>query len=204
MDDFLNKNLIENLRLFRFSVYSNIFIEQTEQDFLYFLVEGRVQCTHYHGNGKAAVIALSTPFCAIGDVEIMSRERINSNVIASIPSVMLGIPVNIVRRYGTDDPKFLRFLIHELGKKLYTNDSLRKNQALPVASRLVLYILSEPEIHPGMISLPDKETLASLLGTTERHLNRILHDLSAAGGIGRGYPAVRIIDRSKLEEYALG
>lgn len=159
-----------------------------------------MQCTHYHGNGKAAVIALSNPVCAIGDVEIMASERINSNVIASQPTVMLGISVNIVKRYGTEDPKFLRFLIDELRKKLYTNDSLRKNQVLPVISRLVLYILSEPEIQADMVTLPDKETLASLLGTTERHLNRTLRNLSEAGAINKGYPAVRILDRTKLEQ----
>ena len=70
MASFLNDDLLNQLELFHFSAYSNVYIEEDIQHYLYFLVEGQVQCNHYQLNGNLAVIALSDPFCAIGDLEI--------------------------------------------------------------------------------------------------------------------------------------
>ncbi len=201
MERFLNDDLLKSLRLFTFPAYSVVFAECSELRYLYFLVEGQVQCSHYHMNGKLAVIALSTPFSAMGDLEILSEKRVNSNVIATQKTTMLGIAVSTVQRYGADDPRFLRFLIDQLREKIYNSNSLQTSTVLPVASRLALYILSRPVSTGGdTITLPDKESLASLLGTTHRHLNRVIGDLVSAGGIGDAYPAVRVIDRSTLVE----
>src|SRR5688572_23398120 len=82
MSGFLNKYLLDCLQLFHFPAYNNVYVQEDEQHYLYFLVEGQVQCNHYHLNGKLAVFALCDPFAAIGDLEILSRERVNSNVIA--------------------------------------------------------------------------------------------------------------------------
>ena len=110
MATFLNEDLLKHLELFHFSAYSNVYIEEDIQHTLYFLVEGQVQCNHYQLNGNLAVLALSEPFCAIGDLEILTKERVNSNVIATKDTTMLGIARPIVERYGANDAAFLRFL----------------------------------------------------------------------------------------------
>lgn len=202
MAHFLNEDLLAHLQLFHFPAYTNIYTEQDEQHFLYFLVEGQVQCNHYHLNGKLAVIALSKPFTVIGDMEILSEERVNSNVIATRDTTMLGIATSVVNRYGANDPRFLRFLIDQLREKLYKTNSLQMNQLLPVVNRLAVYILSQLN-HENITILPDKEELASLLGTTPRHLNRVLKQLVEAGGINAGYPLVRVLNRSVLETLSL-
>ncbi len=74
------------------------------------------------------------------------------------------------------------------------------NQVLPVVTRLAVYILAYPvDEESGEMILPSKEDLASLLGTTPRHLNRVLKELVEAGTISAGYPHVTILDRSALE-----
>ena len=202
MRRFLNDELLRDLQLFTFPAYATVLLEHTEPPFLYFLVEGQVQCSHYHMNGKLAVIALSTPFCAIGDLEVLSEKRTCSNVIATQPTTMLGITRATVHRHGAHDPPFLRFLIDQLREKLYSNNSLQTNQVLPVASRLALYILAQPmKPDKNIAALPDKESLASLLGTTQRHLNRVIKELVASGGISAEYPTLRVLDRSILEEF---
>src|SRR5688572_3721957 len=105
MAQFLNDHLLRHLHLFRFPAYCHVYTEQDEQHYLYFLVEGEVQCSHYHLNGKLAVIALSKPFTVIGDVEILTDERVHTNVIATQPTIMLGIARDGVERYGADDPR---------------------------------------------------------------------------------------------------
>lgn len=200
MASFLNDDLLSHLQLFHFPPYTNVYIEEEVQHFLYFLVEGEVQCSHYHSNGKLAVIALSQPFSAIGDFEILSAERVYSNVVAIQPTTMLGIARDVVHRYGADDPRFLRFLIDQLREKLYKTNALQMNQVLPVVTRLAVYILAYPvDEESGEMILPSKEDLASLLGTTPRHLNRVLKELVEAGTISAGYPHVTILDRSALE-----
>ena len=199
MERFLNAELLQRLQLFTFPAYANVYVERETMKYLYFLVEGQVQCSHYHVNGKLAVIALSEPFTAIGDLEVLSSERVGSNVIATRPTTMLGIADVAVQRFGADDPRFLRFLIDQLRQKIYNNTTLQTGRVLPVASRLALYILALPVADPTRFAtLPDKESLASLLGTTERHLNRVINDLVASRGIECDYPAVRVRDTATL------
>jgi CRP/FNR family putative post-exponential-phase nitrogen-starvation transcriptional regulator len=200
MASFLNDDLLRGLQLFRFPAYSHVYIEQAEQHYLYFLVEGQLQCSHYHPNGKLAVFAVSTPFSAIGDFEILTEERVYSNVIATQDTTMLGIASDLVHRYGADDPRFLRFLIGQLREKLYKTNSLQAIQVLPLASRLAAYMLSQPPAGDGgVIELPGKEGLASLLGATTRHLNRVLKELVETGAISPDYPRVRLLDKPALQ-----
>ena len=200
MATFLNNDLLRHLHLFHFPVYSHVYAEQDEQHYLYFLVEGEVQCSHYHLNGKLAVIALSRPFTVIGDVEILTEERVHTNVIATQPTIMLGIARDVVERYGADDPRFLRFLINQLREKLYKTNVLQVNQALPVISRLAVYIMAQLREGNDAVILPGKEELASLMGITPRHLNRVLKEMIDLGVISTTYPHMVICDRALLED----
>jgi CRP-like cAMP-binding protein len=110
---------------------------------------------------------------------------------------MLGIDRSIVECYGADDPKFLRFLIDQLRDKLYKTNGLQANQILPVIHRLAMYMLAQQK-QGDVVTLPGKEQLASLVGTTTRHLNRVLKQLVEAGAISDRYPRVRLLDRSLL------
>lgn len=203
MTRFLNENLLDHLQVFHFPVYSSVYSEQDEQHYLYFLVKGQVQCSHYHLNGKLAVFAVSKPFAAIGDIEILSDARVKSNVIATEETTMLGIASEVVDRYGASDPRFLRFLIEQLREKLYKTNALQVNQVLPVINRLAVYLLAQPAANAqGAVLLPDKEGLASLMGTTSRHLNRVLRELVDDGYISASYPLVHIINRAALEGFA--
>jgi len=196
MDRFLNANMLRHLRLYQFPIYSHIYMQQDEIYLLYFLVAGQVQCSHYHLNGKLAVFALSDPFTAIGDLEILSEDPLYSDVIATKPTTMLGITREAVQQYGENDPRFLHFLLQQLREKLYKSNDLQTGHLLPLAERLALYLLSKAE--DDKIVLPEKETLASLLGTTTRHLNRVLRDFTNAGTITNHYPSIVITDRDAL------
>jgi CRP/FNR family transcriptional regulator, putaive post-exponential-phase nitrogen-starvation regulator len=201
MDEFLNEDMLRHLELFHFPVYSNVYIEEQEQHYLYFLVEGQVQCSHYQPNGNLAVFALSTSFCAIGDLEILSKERVYSNVVAIRDTWMLGIARPYVERYGANDPRFLRYLIEELRDKLYKADRLKVNDALPALKRLAIYLMAQAG-DKDTVLLPDKEGLASLMGTTQRHLNRVIKQLVDGGMISAAYPQVKILNRAALAELA--
>jgi len=200
--DVLNDMLLNNMELFHFPIYSQICIEGTELQYLYFLVEGQVQCSHHHLNGKLAVIALSNPLELIGDLEILDEDHLRSNVIATQPTTLLGIKKQIVRQYGVEDAVFLQFLLKQYRGKLYRSNALQVNQVLPLSSRLSLYMLSQINDKDTSIVLPAKEELASLMGTTTRHLNRVLRQLIDSEYIGASYPRITIHNRSALEDLA--
>lgn len=202
MASFLNEDLLDALQLFHFPAYSHIYIEQDKQHYLYFLIEGQVQCNHYHLNGKLAVFALSQPFCLIGDLEILSDKPLNSNVTATENTIMLGIQSDIVQRYGANDPVFLRFLLEQIREKMFKSTSLQTANVLPTINRLAIYMLANSTWNENkgcMIILPSKEELASLMGTTPRHLNRVIKQLVESGAISGGYPLVQILNRTALE-----
>lgn len=62
-----------------------------------------------------------------------------------------------------------------------------------VIHRLAMYMLAQP-MQGDMVTLPSKEDLASLLGTTTRHLNRVLRQLTDIGAIDGAYPRLHIRD----------
>ncbi len=195
----LNPRLIKNMKMFRFESYKTIFPAQEEIPMIFLLVGGRLRCAHYNSNGTLAVVAVSEPLTAIGDVEILNNKPASTAVITTAPSVLLGIPMDIIRKHGLDDPVFLRFIIEQLVDKLNFSTSLRLGHILPVKSRLALYIMTRPESDSSnVVILPEKEVLASMLGTTLRHLNRVLKELIYEGAIGSGYPGIGIKDKKIL------
>ncbi|MEO1290398.1 MAG: Crp/Fnr family transcriptional regulator [Chloroflexota bacterium] len=199
MADFLNEAMLTQLEYTEVPVYQHVYKLGDKQTHLYFLVEGELQCYHYHLNGKLAVFGLSHPFTAIGELEILKQEPIHSNVIATQRTALLGISKAVVDEHGKHDSRFLHFIIEQLTNKLYTSNTLHKNTLLPLKHRLVLYILANTNTPSTAFTLPAKEGFASLLGTTTRHLNRVLRELITDGAISDGYPLVRILDRVMLE-----
>ena len=202
MDSFMNNDMLACLQVFRFAPYTNVYLEGDEQHMMYFLVEGQVQCSHYHQSGKLAVFAVNDPFAAIGDFEIFTERKVKSNVITIRNTTLLGIERVFVDRYGQDDPRFLHFLLDQLRDKLYRTNNLQMSHVLPLISRLAVYLLSRPTNEDDRVTLPGKEELASMMGATSRHLNRVIKELVEEGAISTEYPFMQILDRSALEAYA--
>lgn len=202
LETVLNDRLLDALQLFQFPIYSHVCVEGAEQHYLYLLVDGQVQCSHYHLNGKLAVIALSNPLEAIGDLEIFDERVLRSNVIATEKTTMLAIPKHVVQAYGANDPQFLHFLLDQYRGKIYRSNALQMNQVLPLINRLSLYMLSQIEDGKTSLILPTKEELASLMGTTSRHLNRVIRQLVDTETISGSYPMVHILNRGELEQLA--
>jgi CRP/FNR family transcriptional regulator, putaive post-exponential-phase nitrogen-starvation regulator len=110
-----------------------------------------------------------------------------------------------IKKFNIDSflnyPLFLKFISKELVKKLNDSTSLRLGNLLPVKSRLAFFVVSKPDAANGnIIVFPEKGALASIPGTSYRHLNRILKELIEENIIGEGYPGVRIKNILKLKK----
>lgn len=200
IENILNERLISHLEVIRLKPFQTLIAEHSIPQYFYLLVEGQIKCAHYHANGILAVVQMMHPFSALGDVELINNNLTITAAVATRDSVVLGIKASVVRKEGMDDPNFLRFVSKELVNKLHDSTSLRLGHLLPVKSRLALYMVSKPGAEEGkIVVLPDKEALASMLGTTYRHLNRVFKELIDENTIGTGYPGVRILNMKNLQ-----
>lgn len=199
MEHFLNSELRSNISLHRFDPCDTIFSQETKISYFYLLVEGKLRCSHYLANGTLAVVAILNPLCALGDMEITGDRKTTTAATCIESSLLLGIPISVVKEHGSENPQFLKFIIEQLVFKINSSTSLHLGYLLPVKSRIALYIVSTTADKDERICiLPSKEEFSSLLGTTERHLNRVLNELKTEGIIGSSYPGVRIKRWDKL------
>ena len=203
MRSFLNDRLIDGMEIFRIPRHQTLILEKSQIRYLYFLVEGQLSCIHYNFNGNIDVMAITKPLTVIGDVELLDEQPSSTAVTTGLDSVLLGIRIDRVRRFGLEDPRFLRFIIMQLSAKIRRSTILRYGSSLPVKSRFAFFILAHyGEAADGVIILPDKDELASMLGTSTRHLNRIIREFIKAGAVGKGYPGMRISDISVVRKMA--
>jgi CRP-like cAMP-binding protein len=105
-------------------------------------------------------------------------------------TVFIAIKYSDLNKYAKEDAKFLRFVVKNLSHKLYTTTiSNSINLLQPLENRFACYLLSvstdesvknfNSEIRTSKLT-----ELANLLGTSYRHLNRVICDMDKRGIIG--------------------
>lgn len=194
----LNVDLLRCLRVYRFEAQHAVYTALTPQSNLYFLVEGKAQVSYYLATGKQSVIMIITPFSIVGDMEFFDDDVVQMNVITTEVSTFLGIRKSDALQYGYDDAPFLRFIIRYMSDKLRHSGFYQLTSDLPLINRVSAYLLSQP-ITENQIVMEDKTLIADLLGTTPRHLNRIIKTLENDGIIQWRKGKVIILDLSKLQ-----
>ncbi len=146
-------------------------------EFFYLLLKGKVQVDYFQVDGNRVVFSFETPFSIIGDVELFEDYQVLSNVQALEDCLTFTTSVATVREHGYDDPRFLHFILHYLFKKLYFTSTLLSHIPLSVEHRLARYLLYRMEKDGPMIQLEKRESLAAMMGTSLRHLNRTFRQL---------------------------
>ncbi len=204
LDKSLNHKLLDHLELFSFKKNQEIYSQNEIQNFLYFLVNGRLQVNMYHRNGKVSVLAFLEPVSMIGDLEIFDFEVVKYNVTTITESLCLGIRKEIVFKYGQQDPKFLKLVISNLGQKLFLVSKILINILQPLKNRFAYYILQCDKNQNEELILDKREYTASLLGTTKRHLNRVIEQLKKDNVIHMKRNRLIILDYDQLKQLADG
>lgn len=164
--------------------------QQSEQ--LYVLVQGRIKIYTNSHEGQSLIVSFKTPPEMIGDIEYIRQIEIINTVEAVTDVELIGVPYVWLRKFGNDHPPLLRFLLDIITRKFYVkSDFLSFNLLHPVEIRLASYLLSfaaEEEVlhgsfHHEVIGLSDT---ANLIGTSYRHLNRIVEKFCKDGLVERG------------------
>jgi CRP-like cAMP-binding protein len=206
LEDVFPQSLRQHLTLYRFEPEEALCLQGEEPQFLFLLVQGKVKVYTTSTEGKTLLINFTTPLGVIGEIECLKgRENLNT-VTAVSPVEAIGIHKRWLSQYG-EEASFLRFLLDMVTEKFYIKSiSLSSSLLYPVEVRLASYLLSvsyrdENELYARIRMWNMKDT-ANLIGTSYRHLNRVLQSFCSAGLVERRRGTLLVIDRTGLTALA--
>lgn len=178
-------------------------INQGEQpSYMYFLVEGRLKIFTESDEGRKLIIAFTQPFTVLGDIEFVQRKPYLNTVEAITDVKFLALPIEIIHEQGLQHLPFTLYILNEITGKYYANAySSHFNMLHSVDVRFASYLLSITT-ETDYVSIHHIRDVADLIGTSYRHLNRIISQLVEQGLIERAQRTIRILNREQLLKLA--
>ncbi|QRG66565.1 Crp/Fnr family transcriptional regulator [Brevibacillus choshinensis] len=174
---------------------------------MYFLLAGKIKIFTTSPNGKSLLLRFNNPLAIVGDIEFISQCEVRNTVEFVQPSLVIGISYKLLQERFVNHPPFLQFILQKISHKLYTSsNSTSLNLLYPVENRFASYLLSTISVESASVELQTSKLteVAELLGTSYRHLNRVIRNLCDAQIIERKKGALLISDREKIEQLASG
>ncbi|MCM3387144.1 Crp/Fnr family transcriptional regulator [Ureibacillus chungkukjangi] len=202
LDRVLNDELISSLALNRYSK-GNLIIQQGEEpEYVFFLVKGKIKTYKTSDEGKRLILSFKEKFDILGDIEFVQQAPYINTVEAMTDVLILTIPVHIAQSVGMNHLPFVQFVLERITEKLYVNsNALAFNLMYPVEVRLCSYLLSVA-LNDRTVSNKELKDAADLIGTSKRHMNRVLVDLGNENIIERRKDSILIIQHERLVELA--
>lgn len=201
IEKIFDKDIISYAELHFFEREEFILEAESELEYYYLLVDGKIRISFLFENGKSMLLKFYKEFITIGDLELLKNKTIRCNVEAIEDTYLIAVPSTILRKNYIDNPKFLRHLVESLGEKLDAtiNDS-SYNFVYPLINRLSSYLVEQiTDKNYVQLNSSFKE-IAQFLGTTYRHLNRTFRDLESKSIINCQDKKIYILDKERLRE----
>lgn len=173
-----------------------------EIDGFYFLIEGTYFVSSIEITGKELLLRYCQIPAILGDIEIFEKCTIQSNCIAAEKCKFVFIPYSLYESTLIHNSQFTQLLLKELAYKLRTcTISSRVNALSPVSVRLAAYLctINSVSLLNKYITTNTLNEVASLIGTTKRHLNRILKHWIEEGIVIRSEEHIEILDWEKIK-----
>ncbi|ULO04708.1 cyclic nucleotide-binding domain-containing protein [Paenibacillus sp. 19GGS1-52] len=203
-----NAPLMPHLSLYRFDQGELICSQGEPAQVLYVLVKGKLKTYTTSAEGKTLILSFKTPLEVIGDIEYVHGTNIINTVEAVSAVWMIGVHHRCLKQYGRDHAPLLQFLLEIITDKFYRKStSLSFNLMYPVEVRLASYLLSvsfdeSDALFKGQLSTFSLVDAANLIGTSYRHLNRVIRKFCAEGLIERNKGFILVKDREGLNVLA--
>jgi CRP/FNR family putative post-exponential-phase nitrogen-starvation transcriptional regulator len=179
-------------------------------DYLLILVRGKIKIYKVLPNGKSILIRFYYPLSTIGDLEMFGDLKVKSSVESVNDTLFIGIKQQVLEDTAYHDPAFLRFIIKHLANKLHTfSNASSLNLLYPVETRFASYLVSITVDENDQTQIEEIKTaklteIAEILGTSYRHLNRVISQFAAAGLVERSRGSLFVKDINQLKKLASG
>ncbi|WP_232726159.1 Crp/Fnr family transcriptional regulator [Bacillus sp. FJAT-42315] len=208
IESVFNERLLPHLSLYHFDKGEVICSQGDPSECLYVLVKGKVKIYTTSAEGKSLILSFKTPLEVIGDIEyIQGMDMINTVEAVSAVS-MIGVHYHWLKKYGQEYTPLLQFLLDIITRKFYIKSNASNfNLMYPVEVRLASYLLSvsfdeSDSQFKGQLSIDSLKDAANLIGTSYRHLNRVIQQFCHKGLIERSKEFILVKDREGLHALA--
>ena len=202
LDDVFPSSLRKHLTLYRFEPEEALCTEGEVPEYIFFLMSGKVKVYTTSAEGNTLLINFTSPLGVIGEIECLNELENLNTVSAVTPVEAVGFHKRWLRLYREELP-FLQFMLHLVTEKFYNKSvSLSFNLLYPVEVRLASYLLSVTTLDDAKVSTANLKDMANLIGTSYRHLNRVILHFCNMKLIERSRGALAVIDRKGLEAAA--
>ncbi len=202
------ERLQPHLSLYEFEPGDFICTQGSPAEMLYVLVKGKVKVYTSSAEGKTLILSFKKPLDLFGDIEHVHRAPILNTVEAVTPVSMIGVHDRWLRAYASDHAPLLQFMLETIAGKFYQMaNAMSFNLMHPVEVRLASYLLSvsldeaDARQDDARSAIPLTDT-ANLIGTSYRHLNRVIQQFCAEDLVERHRGGIRVKDRERLSALA--
>lgn len=201
MEEVFPESLAPYIALYHFEPGEWICSQGQTLEYVYVLVKGKVKVYTNSAEGKTLILSFKTPPEVIGDIEYIEETDIINTVEAVSPVVMIGVHHTRLKQHAGEHPPFLRFMLNIIARKFYVKStSLSFHLMHSVDVRLASYLLSVSSEERKTLSTASLKDAANLIGTSYRHMNRVLQSFSEKGWIERKRGSIVVKDREGLYE----
>ena len=197
INEIFSNNMVPYMEIHRFKKNEYICLSGEDLRYLYFFVEGKSKVYITTPNGKTLLIRFYSPVQVVGEIEILNKSTIECNIQAIKECICIAIPRKEIEEKCLKDPKFLYYISTHFSLKLSSASlSSSVNMLYPLENRLASYT-NEYSNNTENIT-----QISELLGSSYRHLLRVLNRLESEGIIKRNNKKIIILDKDRLEELA--
>lgn len=208
INNIFQSNMQKHMQLIKYQKSEPIFLEGDKLEYFYFVVDGNIKIYSLLQNGRKILLRFIKPFGTLGEIELMGDYLSKNNAeVVNDPSLLIGIKISDIEKYALEDTQFLKFINKLLSYKLVTIDNtMALNLAYPLKARLASYLItlvSGKERRIKEIQTSDLSDMADLLGSSKRHLTRVIKDLSKSKIIEKNDKIITIKNYNKLKELSL-
>ncbi|WP_150275898.1 Crp/Fnr family transcriptional regulator [Paenibacillus tepidiphilus] len=202
--------VIAQMELRRYSDGEAICTVGERLEHMFILVSGKLKIHTLQRNGKSMLVRFARPMYIIGDVELLKQYPVKNEVDSVGESLLLIAGRKLLLKEMEANTALLRFMVGELSHKLYTlSQTSAMNQLYPVENRFASYLMSLFADSVGSQRVEEIRTsslteTAELLGTSYRHLNRVVRSMIEQGIIERKNGRLSVQDVDRLADLANG
>lgn len=199
----LSQQQLSQVKIHTYDYKEYVIHEGDEISSLKIIISGNAKVTMSAHNGKTLLLSFYKSFGVMGDVEFLSGENATCNVIALSELKLISIPYSILSENLKQIDKQMHFLFKDLSYKLRNSSKQAViNNLYTLSNRVCGYIYSTN--YKNYFDENLTET-SELLGTSYRHLLRVLKDLCDKKVLERVDKGVyKILDLHKLDELSEG
>ena len=216
LNHYINKHNINNIfeydikkymQLHYFKKGEHICMSGEKLENFYFFVSGYAKVYILLQNGKSLLIRFYKPLQILGELESINDTNVNCNIQAMDDCFCIAVPYIVIKEIIFHDKTFLRYICNHLAHKLSSASiSSSINLLYPLENRLASYILATSTIDNTnsyfLIKSDNMVEVAELLGSSYRHLLRVLNKFCENNIIERKNKSIIIKDHKKLEDLA--